>query len=394
MQEILTSQGKLLDPSELAIAFAIIKHRAPSLWKRLTLIFDGLGETSFLSGKSVLSQSVERSAAKKRTRKNISLASVDRYLYRYIMNGNHYHLEPVSTFLNVNRYKLEHLSNNIEIIKALGADLQEAEVTRWLLPNYRILKWLFSINSDDRNRRRTANHVANTFQLILVSYYSFTADDKKSVQGICQGLIYKFIRDELIGFDTSNVRVVKLLRDYTESESVEVNIVSLTSLCRGHLKLLAFTIRLMLQNERFEVVTGIIGFILKLLETLVICLVKLRDPSVIVQDRGKAYQDMYKERSTKISYKMVLEVLEASHSLGIQKATQRIEIALSFLMDLVVTLNLDPQTDDTQNFVDTFREFRPYLVSEFLMLNDSRLTAKFLRISWPDHNDQRVYTSR
>ncbi|SCU77856.1 LAME_0A02454g1_1 [Lachancea meyersii CBS 8951] len=378
---MLSVQGPDNSSEELAIALAIIKHRNPRLWEKAA--FQNLLNQSiiFPSQNTAKLESIKYLAAKQSTRREVKLALVDRFLYRYVMGGSICrHLEPACNFLNGHRLAIGDLVTHLDIVKSLGCDVEEFEIAKQLLPNYKWLKWLFSVCLDDRNRQHTATHVVRSFQLVLASYYAFFANSTKAIFDLCQSLLLGFIKNEVLGFGASKIRIFKLLRDYTASRSIELCDVSLQHLSHEHSKMLALTLNFMIREEKTEAVVEIARFILKLMESLLVCLIKLKRSDFHNNETGRAFEDIYRARSAKMTYKYVPDFLEAAHPLGTSESLKRLKICTEFLLLLISSLRWVADTKVGLELVGLFQDYRPYLLGEILVLDDLDLITRFLQL--------------
>ncbi|SCU78482.1 LADA_0A05842g1_1 [Lachancea dasiensis] len=380
------SQDESSDLSELVIALAIVKHRNPTLWNEVISNYVCNSNSVHALSKSAKLQVSDGTSAAKKAQGNasITLAHVEPYLYKYVLSGSSGYLDSVSQFLNGHRLRFRELVADLDKVEALTSDLPNSMISKEIAPNYKVLKWLCAVSSPTKERCFTAVHVVQTFQLVLVSYYAFSVDVKKTVMDVCQGFIYKFIKLEVVGFGSSNPRVIKLLRSHTSLDSVEVGHRSFNKLCNNHIKLIILIVKIFIHKERYSAVIDIVGFVLKVIESLVVCLIKLECPSNS-RDTRRAFEDIYKTRSTKMSYKMVTEILNASHHLIVGEAVKRIKICLEFCLTLIGSLNLRATFGDNKlRGFQFLQEYRQYILSGFLTLDNLELTTKFLHIAWPE----------
>ncbi|CAR21171.1 Mei4p [Lachancea thermotolerans CBS 6340] len=370
---------------DLALALSLIKQRNPRLWHKLA----SQGFFQETAGASELFPAerhvVKGSAANKA---DTGIESIgESFLYKFTTNNISSHIERATAFLGCNRHTWKCLSSQISTLESFGCGLEESDIAKWVLPNYRLLKWLYAKDPPQLQKRDRALRTVNSFQLLLISHYAFSGERNKVVHVLCQSLIYRFIKDELISFGPSKVRVLKLLRDYTDSNVVQVADVSLFSLSEGHLKLVKLILNIRISFQDHEVLSKTLQFLLKLLESLVVCLIKLNSSRYSPARKPRAYEIMYKARSKLMNYQYVTKVLEACHLLSRKEATIRLKISFTFVLKLVTSvewLNAFDNSGAGQNeLMRTLREHRTYIISSLLVLNDSRLISKFLKTRWP-----------
>ncbi|SCU78293.1 LAFA_0A05908g1_1 [Lachancea sp. 'fantastica'] len=370
---------------DLAIALAVIKRRNPDLWQKWVL---QVGKSTIpVSPMQLPPQAAKHDsrAAKPAAKEElVTLALVDRFMYKYVMgNSISRHLGPTCSFLNGRQFTFQGLAASKEIIKSLAIDVEDFEVTKQLLPNYRLLKWLFAVRLSNHRSQKISIHVVRSFQLVLASYYSFVAVPKKSASDICHLLLLGFMKNEILGFGPSKTRILKLLREYTNSRAIDQNDISFRSLCKGHSKMLALIINFMIQDDKIQALSDIMKFTLQLMESLVVCLIKVTRPKSGEIGNGKAFREIYRRRSTRMSYKYVRDFLDAAHHLEIGESARRMKACVELLLCLLASLQWDSMTDPDSKVLAVFQEHRSNLLSEFLVLDDLDLITRFLQLPWP-----------
>ncbi|CUS23236.1 LAQU0S09e00188g1_1 [Lachancea quebecensis] len=370
---------------DLALALSLIKQRNPSLWHKL------MDQGSFQKPASMPELTLTKRHVLKSSAANkpdTGIASIeDSFLYKFTTNNISSHIERAMMFLGCNRHTWKSLSTQMSTLESLGYGLEEDEVAKWVLPNYRILKWLYAKDPPQLQKRGRALRMVNSFQLLLISHYSFSSKTNRVLHALCQNLIYKFIKDELIGFGSSKVRILKLIREYTGSNAIQVADVSLVSLTEGHLKLvkLILSVRVLLRDR--ELLSKSLQFLLKLLESLIVCLIKLSRSHCCPIGKPRAYEIIYSARSKNMGYQHVTKLLEACHSLPLKEARIRLKLSFNFLLKLIASVEwlsaFDNFSPERNEVVRTFREYRTHIVGSLLVLNDPTLISKFLKTRWP-----------
>lgn len=160
------------------------------------------------------------SAAKKAKSDTASVDQFNKFLYKFTTNSVSGQIERAKELLKGNNYGWKLLKTQIPILESLTAGLQESEISKLLLPNYKCLKWLYSVNSRDLKSGQWALQVVNSYQLLLISYLTFAERATKVIEVLCQHCIYKFIKDDIMGFRSANARTLKLASSRTHRPKV------------------------------------------------------------------------------------------------------------------------------------------------------------------------------
>lgn len=330
------------------------------------------------------------SAAKKAKSDTASVDQFNKFLYKFTTNSVSGQIERAKELLKGNNYGWKLLKTQIPILESLTAGLQESEISKLLLPNYKCLKWLYSVNSRDLKSGQWALQVVNSYQLLLISYLTFAERATKVIEVLCQHCIYKFIKDDIMGFRSANARTLKLLREHTGQKSITAADISLSSLCDGHLKIVQMTLNMTALNQEPIVLAETYQFLLNVMESLIVCLIKLKYGNAMPGEKRKAFASLYEVRSKQLSYRTITAFLEAVHSLKRKEANTRLILSVEFLMDILAGIKcfstLSCYTRTKAEFAQALRSRRTYLLSAFFILDNSALSARFLRTRWPGMN--------
>lgn len=328
-------------------------------------------------------------SASSRDTKDDILSIVDPVIYRITLNGLFVHLKPAYFFLRRYNFNSRSLSRKQSLVESLSQDLTDDEMTRWLIPSFKQLKWLTALKGDTEERAADTKMLVSCFELLLVSYYAFHAEEKRTRHIITQNLILKFLKDELFIDSNDKSKLPKLLIDYDRRNSVNAPLISFSALCVEQWRILSIILNFKIRLNHFEFSLEIIYFLLDILESLTVCFIQIGQVELEAHAGMKvpAYKKFHMMRSKQMNYRFVTAFLKATQNTTKDTSLKRIEIALDNLFDVFGKI---VWTDAILNYAEEdgliatkLLNYRVYLQSSVMTTGNLDIIQKFRKTRWP-----------
>ncbi|SCV01633.1 LAMI_0G12706g1_1 [Lachancea mirantina] len=315
-----------------------------------------------------------------------TLAS-DPDLSKLVSNAILPHLRPVQGFLSHHRFSIGSFLSHESIVESLAYDLDTRDITNALLPNYQRIKWLMGVRNIDCGKEKKTGLLSDCLQLLIISHFTFRADDSDTVQTLTEKWISHFIRNEvLLSFDKKS-QLLKLLAEYT-NHATERPLLLLSKICSYHWRVIWMVVNLKIHRQQFDVAALIIKDLMRLIEISLIRFIEhSKGVGTFFKRPCAAHEKIYQERLSKLNYKRIVSNSKSMQTLDETQATQRqkmiIECLLTVLGHIEWTKRFQIFVCENQDLHLYFDKYRVYLLSGSLMSKDTEIIAKVRKVRWP-----------
>lgn len=284
----------------------------------------------------------------------------------------------------------EKLVNSKEVMKSLSDDITPTDFTRWVMPNYRNVITILSLEKriDDRDNLKI---LRNCFQLLLASYCCFKIKDPPRY--IVDGFLSKAIRNDILTNKTKNS---KLLNQLYLRKGISVN---KTELLKSYCKLITLILRLKLKvalpasGETSDTDATdffhIIGSICSYLESLIHAFIaQYSSKNDITFDKQLAFNQHYVERTRVFSQQHVNDLLLmlSKESEPVSDKENCLKMVIKHLLkifDDIEWSQMDTYVEQHKIHACTMRKRRLNIQSTLLVSRDLDLISEFRLINWP-----------
>ncbi|QLQ80548.1 hypothetical protein HG537_0D05490 [Torulaspora globosa] len=280
------------------------------------------------------------------------------------------------------------LSNNFDIIKSLGEDLNAQDMSRWALPNYNSIIKILS--ADKVHRQKALGRLIICFQVLLSSYCCYKLDDPRKFVFEC--LLVKFIRKDILSNKTKNSKIIQRFHSKDGSS------IKKSKLLRLHCKLLVviFNLKLKIATSSTEKSNVHIVHFFQMIddfcvyvESLIHALIAHSSFKNSTGDRKSlAFNQRYMARIKVFPDKHVKDILLVVSESG-NESLQRMETLKMVIKELLRVLDsiLWPLLNDYaiqhKARVDIVARERMNIQAALLIAGDLDLISEFRLISWP-----------
>lgn len=284
----------------------------------------------------------------------------------------------------------ENLANSKDIIRSLSEDIAAIDITKWVLPNYKIIARILSMG-ESISGRRALRKLANCFQLLICSYCCFRVAEPSKY--LVDSLMSRFIQNDILTNKTKNSKLINQL--YLKRGMS----ISKSELLKLHCKLIVLILNLKLKmavptNEdqsdvdaaHFFQMVGSVCLYLESLLNVFIAHMSTKESSEIKENL--AFNQRYLNRTKSLPQQHVSEVLlllttETNEVQCRMRCLKMVIKELLRVLDDVQWSQMDDYVQQHDIHATTMMNRRLNIQSTLLVTGDLDLVAEFRLVRWP-----------